>query len=303
MLGWYKKSFYDTDFRKTLLPLALSGISFGLATASKWTGIYAGGGLAVIFALGMYKRYREYCYAAKNPKGETNKIKHEYVTDVFPKYAKRTILFCVLFFVLIPCVIYLLSYIPYAAANGTGFAGVIKNQSDMFNYHSNVTETHSFSSPWYKWPIMYRPIWYYSCVFSDKIKAGISAFGNPLVWWTGIPALFYTVYCAIKKKDKNAAFLAIGYSAELLPWIPVTRVTFIYHYFPCVPFVALMLAYCAQKLLPKKHRTAIMTAYAVAAIILFVMFYPVISGRPVSADYVQKFLKWSSQWVLLSGLS
>ena len=36
---------------------------------------------------------------------------------------------------------------------------------------------------------MYRPIWYYSGVVSDTVREGISAFGNPLVWWAGIPAL------------------------------------------------------------------------------------------------------------------
>ena len=302
MLIYYRMSFYDTDFKKTLIPLGLCGISFGLGAASKWTGLYAGAGLAVLFFICMAARYREYKYALEYPKGVTDGVAHEYIISVFPKYARNTILFCLVFFVAVPALIYTLSYLPFISANGTGFAGMIKNQSDMFNYHKGVTETHSFSSEWYKWPIMYRPIWYYSGTVSDTVKEGISSFGNPLVWWAGIPAFFYVAYCAFAKKDKSALFLTVGYLAELLPWIPVTRVTFIYHYFPCVPFVAMMLAYSAQMLIKNdKTRKRTMLVYAAAAVILFAMFYPVLSGWPVSVEYVRHFLKWSSQWVLVSG--
>ena len=302
MLMYYRMSFYDTDFKKTLIPLGLCGISFGLGAASKWTGLYAGAGLAILFFMTLYKRYEEYCYAKSTPDGETDGISHSYIIDAFPKYAKSTILFCVLMFVIVPLGIYVASYIPYMSCNGTGLKGVIDNQSGMLRYHKGVTATHSFSSEWYKWPIMYRPIWFYSGKVSDTIKEGISSFGNPLVWWAGIPAFFYVAYIAFVKKERSALFLTIGYLAQLLPWIPVTRVTFIYHYFPCVPFVVMMLGYSANKLLADKKRGVwIMAGYALAAVILFAMFYPVLSGYPVSVDYVKNFLKWSSQWVLVSG--
>ncbi len=40
----------EGDERRALWCLALSGVSFGLGASSKWTSIYAGGGLAVIWA-------------------------------------------------------------------------------------------------------------------------------------------------------------------------------------------------------------------------------------------------------------
>lgn len=39
----------------------------GLGIASKWTGIYAGAGLAVLFFITLYKRYSEYRVAVKTP--------------------------------------------------------------------------------------------------------------------------------------------------------------------------------------------------------------------------------------------
>lgn len=65
---------------------------------------------------------------------------------------------------------------------------VIEAQKTMFNYHSALKDSHPYSSRWYQWPIMYRPMWYYSGVTANDLREGISAFGNPLVWWAGIPA-------------------------------------------------------------------------------------------------------------------
>lgn len=289
MLSYLREDFYG-DIKKLLVPLGLSGLSFGLGIASKWTGAYAGAGLAVIFFANLLSHYREY------KKGSPKAV-------IFPERVKTLVLFCIGAFVVIPVIIYMLSYIPFLRTDGVGIKGIWDNQINMYNYHSTLKSEHRFSSPWYQWPIIYRPVWYYSGVISETMRGGISAMGNPLVWWAGIPAFFYTAYLAIKSKDKTAIFLSISYLAQLLPWVLVSRVTFIYHYFPSVPFVVLMLAFSADKLLGngKKAKTA-MALYLVGTVVLFVMFYPVLSGYPVSMEYVKTFLKWSNEWVLISGI-
>ncbi|MBQ8637276.1 MAG: glycosyltransferase family 39 protein [Clostridia bacterium] len=289
MLSYLREDFYG-DIKKLLVPLGFSGISFGLGIASKWTGAYAGAGLAIIFFANLLSHYKEY---------KNGNLK----AAIFPERAKTLVLFCIGAFVIIPVIIYMLSYIPFLRTEGVGIKGIWDNQIDMYKYHSTLKSEHSFSSPWYQWPIIYRPVWYYSSEISETMRGGISAMGNPLVWWAGIPAFFYTAYLAIRKRDKTAIFLSISYLAQLLPWVLVSRVTFIYHYFPCVPFVVLMLAFSADKLLgnSKKAKTA-MALYLVGTVVLFVMFYPVLSGYPVSMDYVKTFLKWSNEWVLISGI-
>lgn len=189
MYRYYQMSFYDTPIRKTLIPLALSGISMGLGIASKWTGIYAGTGLGILFFMTLYKRYSEYLYAKQNPEGTTDGISHRHVIQSFIPNLRLTILWCCIFFVFVPMMIYGLSYIPYLKAPSShGIKTIIENQSAIYAYHSKtvVESTHPFSSRWYEWIIMRRPIWYYSGEISDTVKEGISAFGNPLVWWIGL---------------------------------------------------------------------------------------------------------------------
>lgn len=306
MYKYYTLSFYDTLLKETLKPLALSGICMGLAIASKWTGIYAGTGLAVIFFVHLYKRYSEYLYAKSNPDGETNGISHKHITDSFGGNLRVTIIWCCIFFVAVPLVIYGLSYIPYLRApSSDGIKTIIDNQKAIFNYHSKtvVESTHPYSSRWYEWIIMKRPIWYYSGIISDTVREGISSFGNPLVWWVGIPALGLMLYSLVTKKDKRAFFLVVAYVIQILFWIPVTRTTFIYHYFPCVPFLTLMIGCVMEDMYDeagnKKLAAGICCAYAVAAVVLFAMFYPVLSGAPCGVEYAKNWLKWFDSWVLL----
>ncbi len=300
-------SFYDTSLKKTWIPLGACGIAFGFGVASKWTGAYAGAGLAVIFFAQLFLRYREYRYALGTPKKSSNGISHKHIIATFQTNTKRTILFCIIFFVVIPFTIYLLSYIPFVDSYRPGlFEKMLKNQETMFKYHSALDATHPYSSTWSEWPIMKRPIFYYSNKLEGTLRQGISSFGNPLVWWAGIPALFYTAYLAIRKKQKTALFLCIAFLAQYLPWTLVSRCTFIYHYFPSVPFITLSIGYCFMQLKEgdwfSKHKRSfygLLLGYALAAFILFLMFYPVISGSPVSYEYVDKYLRWMDSWVFI----
>ena len=328
MYRYCTMSFYDTPLYKTFVPLGLCGVCMGLGIASKWTGVYAGCGLALLFFAHLLRRYREYLYAKARPGKSTNGIDHKYIVKNFSDYTVKTIDFCLTFFVLIPVVIYLLSYLPFVDNAHPGLLDrMLANQTSMFNYHSGLEATHPYSSSWYEWPTMVRPIWYYSGYLTDSVKEGISAFGNPIVWWLGIPAFFYVLYlllaqnsllCSLTGRKKNlsgtgalsrreyymAAFLVVGYLAQYLPWFFVTRITFIYHYFPSTPFVVMMIVYSLMQLKKRmSDRTFLIVCcvYAALAFGLFLLFYPVLSGQPVDVDFVIKYLRWRPTWVLISG--
>lgn len=305
MYCYTRLSFFDTPLKKTFIPLALCGVSMGLGWASKWTGIYSSAGLAVIFFVQMGQRFREYVYASKNPEGKSGEIEHSYILKYFHKHLIKTILFCCVVFVAIPVGIYVLSYIPFndgasRELNSKLLPRVIQAQKTMFDYHSQLDATHPYSSTWWQWPIMYRPMWYYSGIVSDTVREGISAFGNPLVWWAGIPAALFMLYRMFVNRDRKAAFLLVGYLSQYAPWFLVTRVVFIYHYFPSVPFITMMIGYCMYlivKRFPKMKRW--MFVYAGVAVVLFIMFYPVLSGTPTTISYAEHWLKWFDNWVLL----
>ena len=272
--------------------LALSGIFFGIGAASKWTCIYAGAGLAVIWALHWIIAARD----ARCPSSEKS-------FTVFLKNCG----FCVIFFVLIPAAIYYVSYYKYGAAKGlTGFGAfftkeyaeiVLDNQSFMFNYHSGVTASHPYSSRWYQWILDIRPILYYLEYGTDGTRQSFGAFVNPILCWAGLIALFVLGYEAAAKHDRRAAFILIGYLAQLLPWVFITRITFEYHYFACTVFLVLALGYVIE-LMRQWNRRWRLYAVGIAAlcVAVFVMFYPALSGISVNNAAASSVLKWLPTW-------
>lgn len=307
MYLYTQKSFYDTPDKKTWPILFLCGISMGLGCACKWTGIYAGAGLAVIFFFTMGKRYLEYVYAAKHPKGSTDGISHKHILDTFAPGLIRTCLVCIVAFIILPGLIYTLSYLPFSDGTNDGLiTRMLNNQKAIWYYHSGLDATHPFSSVWYEWILDKKPVLYYSKILSDGSRSCISAMGNPLIWWSGIVAFFFLLTLVLRKKDENSLLLVISYLAQLLPWIMVTRCTFIYHYFPSVPFLILMIGYSMYVLSEvrpdrKNYQLTVRIAcilFAVLAVILFILFYPVLSGHPVSQQYIDQYLLWLKSWQL-----
>jgi dolichyl-phosphate-mannose--protein O-mannosyl transferase len=120
--------------------------------------------------------------------------------------------------------------------------------------------------------------------------------GNPLIWWCGIPCILFCFYRAIIKKDGKAGFLVVAYLAQYLPWFVFLQVKFLYHYFPAALFMFLMIGYTLQKIADWKPwgRKAVY-AFLALAVVVFFLFYPVISGYPTSLDY-QLALRWQKGW-------
>lgn len=296
------------------IPLAMCGITLGCAVATKLTGVYAGVGLAVLLAIHLIK------YPPKKQTG-------------------RLFLFCLLFFIVVPLVLYTLAYIPtyekYAHMGytdktitwdenglyiGYGWTGLIartlRNTNYMINYHRNLEATHYYSSPFYEWPYMAMPL----LAANDKVKepnilSSVSYIGNPLIWWPGILSVLYVAFVSIKglilnlrKKSINddlkirirqAQFLIISYLASYLPWFKVSRITFIYHYLPCAILTMIMSGYAIKDILTYKPKfKKAIKIYLALVIIMFFIFYPIISGYPISIEWGTR-LKWLPKWILV----
>ena len=267
--------------------LILSGLFFGIGAASKWTCIYAGGGLAVIWLIYWISRRRE---------------------DGFWRGFILNALECVVYFIVVPCAIYYVSYWPYGTSRGMEGPGmlftreyadiVISNQKYMFSYHSGLVATHPYSSRWYQWIVDGRPILYYLHYFDDGSRSAIGAFLSPLLCWSGLFAVIFTGILAFKKRDGRAVFILVGYLAQLLPWVSISRLTFEYHYFPSAVFLLLALCYIwnetrEQDFWRWKRGMYVFTGLSLA---LFALFYPVLSGARVPGWYCDYFLKWIPSW-------
>ncbi|HPK16069.1 MAG TPA: phospholipid carrier-dependent glycosyltransferase [Clostridia bacterium] len=299
MYQYFGMNFFSDGLKKTLKPLALGGLFFGLGAASKWICIYAGGGMAVLLLISLLWRYAEYC-RFKNSGDEALRA----AVAPFWKNTVLTLLWCVVFYIAVPVAIYLLSYLPYVlSVSHYDLEGIWGVQKFMYNYHSTLTATHDYQSPWWQWPLILRPMWYYvNYDVAEGYIGTISALGNPAVWWVCCVGSAMALIKLIRGKiapDMTWLALFVALLAEIAPWVLVTRCTFIYHYFASVPFIILITA----NLLRKKEQSDPAWAKAKwiwmgAAVALFILFYPAITGVTAPRGYI-KLLEWLPSWTFM----
>ena len=276
-------------FLRSLAPLALSGIAFGLGCASKWIAVYAGAGLALIYVIRLIHLAKHY---------KTNGL------PGFDFYLAKTLFFSVIFFVMAPLTIYYLSYIPFAIGKGmTPGVGMLadpefyqiveNNQALMLDYHGKLDATHPYSSWWWQWILDARPILYVNSYFGD-LRSSFAAFGNPVMWWGGFVAMIIMAVRVFMYRDGKALFILIGYLSQLVPWMPITRIVFIYHYFPSTLFLVLALAHTFNTIIERRRGSYRLAVYCYTASsgALFVMFYPALTGIPATHWYFRNILCW-----------
>ncbi len=282
-LFMYKYIVMDKNdkLNKKLLNLFLSGLFIGCSIATKWTGLYAGLALAIIFFGNMI--YQNW----KKPKDEKD-------PDLI-----KVLLASVVFFVVIPLTIYVLSYLlfPTIYPNKVeGISGLIEQTKNMYEYHSKLTATHDFSSAWYTWPIMYKPVWYYVSYPGGDIVSTIVGIGNPAIWWFGVVAALFTLVMSILKRKREYLFITVFILCSWLPYLFIGRCMFMYHYFPTLPFIMLAIVALVRFITQKIRSNSFYLGYVLLVVVLFILFYPVISGMLTSADYVNS-LKWLKSWI------
>ena len=288
MLRFIQTDLREARLKESLIPLACSGLFMGLSIASKWIGIYAGMGLAVLF---FAHCIRQMCQGLP--------VRRFLVLC----------LWCVPFFVVVPLALYLLSYIPYMAYNtrianfGDYLAAVWRSQESMLSYHATpgLGMDHPFYSPWWEWPIIGKPMYYASRQYlpaDSALSHSIFSFGNPVLWWGALPALLVAIFLRIRDRhylregsearwhlyslsgDRRYGFVFVGLLAQYLPWVLVPRGTYIYHYFASIPFLILILALLlsdGEDARPKAARIA-GWCFLGLALIAFIIFLPYATG-------------------------
>ena len=179
---------------------------------------------------------------------------------------------------------------------------VIKNIRDlnveMYRSNQRLAASHPYSSQFYTWPLMTRPIYYW---VSENSR--IYFFGNPIIWWSSTAAVLILLLLRLLRLNLNSnfsTFLLSGYFLNLLPFIGVKRVMFLYHYLTALIFAVLILCYLIDKIHSissgqDKNSRKIFTGIIIISIIAFLFFAPLSYGLPLSEKaYITRV--WFASW-------
>jgi len=280
----------DPCSKRAWLRLLGVGAALGAACACKWEGAFGAAGVVLLFVVsGVRHGAGKLATTGADPGKRT-----------VAGAAGMLILQGVVCLVAVPVIVYAAAYIPDVIRSGLTVSDVLSRQFGMFQYHAGVTETRWYSSAWWEWPLIVRPIWLYSGSM-DLPPGDISSIvlmGNPAVWWVGGGAVAASAVVGWWLRDRRAAFVLTAFLAQYLPWLFSARsLLFIYHFFPAVPFMILSVTYLSRLLVERFARArGVLIAHVGAAAVLFALFLPLLTGPAVPRAYAET-LHWFSSWV------
>jgi dolichyl-phosphate-mannose-protein mannosyltransferase len=148
----------------------------------------------------------------------------------------------------------------------------------MLKHNLHFEASHPYSSKWYQWPFMIKPIWYWSKKIDNKM-GNIYFLGNFTIWILVLFAIFKSSMLIFKKSCPKdilwpVVFTLIGYFTNLISFIFVTRICFLYHYLPALCFGMLNFIFLSEKTLKSKTKIFLL----ILIIINFFLFSPVTYG-------------------------
>jgi Gpi18-like mannosyltransferase len=241
---------------------------------------------------------------------------------------------------------YLAVFLPHywRIWQGGGIFDLFKYYHDVIWYEQSVSSaTHPYSSRWWSWPLMLRPIAYWQNFPKTGDVQTVWGGGNPLLWWGALTAITITAVQALERPSFTRSFLVIGYLSYLLIWAWIGRTLFLYHYMAAVYFgylaLAILLAECfKERAEPWEHLALLLTmtpvfflglpptwawlsfivvvgayvvlllrtpyagrfvasAFVATALILFVYYFPIWVGIPISREGY-----YARMWLSSSGI-
>jgi dolichyl-phosphate-mannose-protein mannosyltransferase len=162
----------------------------------------------------------------------------------------------------------------------------------------------AWGSPWWSWPLMLRPI-RLSPLFataSGDLQV-LSTLGNPVLWYGSTLAVVAGLVEAARRliarkpiADDPLVPILLGYVFLLLPWIPGTRIPYIYNYLPSYAFALMALVYWLVRLWRRPSWGPwVVVAFTALALAATLFFLPLAMGLPLSPEAMQRRI-WMDSW-------
>ena len=218
---------------------------------------------------------------------------------------------------LLPFIVYLAFWLPDLLHNNSN---LIDQHSQMISYHFENTDQkfHPYSSSWYTWPMMIRPIAYFfesgaqsgSMIVYVEVFKAIHLFPNPALNFFSLIAVVtlsfkWIGYLSeslgnriIREELYLSSFILFGFYANFLPWALASRSTFIYHYQPAAIFSFFALAYFIYRLIQRNtFETKLLYSFALVLILLSSIYWlPIQLGLEISDESFYSKM-WFDSWI------
>lgn len=211
-------------------------------------------------------------------------------------------------FIIIPFVLYTLPFLANWQTDFWNQFALWHHQSWDYNIHLDAT--HPYSSKWWSWPFLVRPIWFYYKGDNGSV-IGVDGIGNPLEWWASTLAVVYSILAVLYtsltfKRQENqiltahqlwpVVFLLAGWGIFFLPWSVIGRVLFLYHYLTSYVFALLLMAFWLATLWQERWNRIALIVIIALLVLSALVFLPIWIAYPVPQEYFNRLMLFKS-WI------
>ncbi len=293
----------------------VAGVSLGLATGTKWSGVFflaVFGLMTVLWDLG-----------ARRAVGVRPWVRAGVVKDGPLAFVAM---------VGTAAVTYLVSWTgwfrssvgydrDWAASHPSAHVGWVPDalrslwayHREAFAFHTHLTSTHPYmSNPW-SWMVQGRPTSFFyegptrgheGCAVAQCSKA-IATMGTVSVWWLATAGLLVLLYWWAVRRDWRAGAILAGYAGGYLPWFLFQyRTIFTFYEVAFEPYVILTCVFVLGLVLgpatagARRRRTGILLVggFCLLSLALFAFFWPVWTAQVIPYDQ-WRWRMWFPSWV------
>ena len=260
-----------------------AGIAGAGAIATKWSGVFALIGVAILSL-------------AWEMHGTPRRIRA--LVDA----VRREGVSLGIAFVLIPAFLYCAAYIGHIHGDllaapwreGAWFHELYQRQLAVYEYHLSLTKVNPLQSPPWAWLLLKRSFPFFRVITDSGQHLTVQAGGSPVTWWLAIPAILWITveWFRHNSPERPEGVIVAGFWVHFLPWTAFTAAPFllgsgrsgmfIYYALPMVPFMALAQASAAQRLWRWIAGRVAVAAFVLASVAAFVFYYPFLTALPLS---------------------
>jgi dolichyl-phosphate-mannose--protein O-mannosyl transferase len=196
--------------------------------------------------------------------------------------------------------VYAVTFVPVLLAGHRALTplSLLRVHLDMLDALGRVPGAHPYSSSWWQWPTLARPIWY-ALETTASGQQSVWASGNPALYWVSVPLFFAVVWAAARRKDRAATFLALLYWVPLLFWALAPRRLQLYYYYLAPSLMAgPILVWAFERLSARfqKLRGWMLGGFVVVCGAFFFYFLPLMDGRSLPPGRYASYM-WLRGWI------
>jgi Dolichyl-phosphate-mannose--protein O-mannosyl transferase len=200
---------------------------------------------------------------------------------------------------LLPLAVYWATYLPamFYADRPVTPLGFVAQHEYMIKLQDSVKKPHPYQTQWYMWVADWRGIWY---LFEnvDGAQRGIVMLGNPVSMIAGLVALLWGLWASAMRMRHDVLAFALLYVGCLSMWaLNGKPVQFYYHYLLPGAFLMALLALALDMLWQRRDRWRWLAHATMGlSVLIFLLFYPIISAAPLPFKSAYNFWMWLPSW-------